>query len=243
MDIVGNNELKKQLSMINDNAEAYRIGAVPVPNFVLNIRDGEGQTTVAEYITYFLYKNRLRSFCGLDNLLEYRLDGSLKQLKKVFESIHGHAVYTNEFYGVISISIAQLYLCSNEYQVDYFLEEIVKVAEHATIIIFYDDSLGKKMDQVKNRVVEVLNCQDIVSHYTTSDLASILTNIIIEKGIDLERGKEMDNLLRSIVEDANATSVKAVLKLAETFVFYADYTNFIPRLDAKMISKHISNIK
>lgn len=243
MNIVGMNELKEQLEIITNDATAYRIGAARVPHFACSIAPGNGQTTVAEYITYFLFKNRLRSFCGLDNLLEYRLDGSLKQLKKVFENIHANTVYSNEFQGVISIDITCLSEYSNEYQVDFFLEEIVKIGANATIIIFYDDSLGKKMEQVKNRVVEVLNCKDIISHYTTSDLASILANIIIEKGIDLEIGKEMDYLLRSIVEDVNVTSVKDALKLAETFVFYADYSSFIPRLDAKMIRKHFANIK
>ncbi len=244
MDIIGLKELKQQLGMMMDNIEAYRIGAVKIPNFALNISRGNGQSTVAEYITDLLHKNKLRMFCGLDALLEYRLDGSLKQLKRVFEDIKGNAVYTNDFQGCIAIDVSSLSEYANEYQVDYFIEKIVEVSESATIIIFYDDSLGIHMEQVKNRVVASLgSCLDITSYFNTSDLTDIVTSIIIDRGINLEINEKMRCLLKSIIESTNVTSVQQAIALSDNLVLYADYSSFVPRLDSNMINEHISSIR
>ncbi len=244
MEIVGMNELKEQLRTVMNNAEAYQLGAVKIPNFALNISRGNGQSTIAEYITDLLYMNKLRKFCGLDALLEYRLDGSLRQLKRIFEDINGNAVYANDYHGCIAIDISSLSEYANEYQVDFFIEKLVKVSESATIIVFYDDSLGIHMAQVKARVVVALgNCLDIVSHYNSSDLAGIVASNITNRGIDMENGKEMRRLLINIVEKTNVTSVKQAIALSDNLVLYADFSSFVPKLDMNMISEHISSIK
>ena len=105
MKVVGLEGVKKEMDRITAQAEAYRKGGAKVPNIVVNISKDNGQSYVADYITSVLYEYKLRKFCGLDMILEYRLDGTLKNVKQVFEDIAGNAVYTNEFEGVVAIDV------------------------------------------------------------------------------------------------------------------------------------------
>ena len=154
MNIAGHDELKTHLKAIKDNADAYMKCGAKVPNFAMNITKDNGQTHVAEMITMYLHDNNLRKFHAINEMKEYRLDGTMKQIKEVFKDIRCNAVYTNEFEGVIAIDISALAEHVNESQVDYFVEEIKKVAQDATVIIYYDDSLGKQILFIKDRIVK-----------------------------------------------------------------------------------------
>ena len=117
MKVIGLEGVKKEMDRITARAEAYRKGGAKVPNIVVNISKDNGQSYVADYITSVLYEYKLRKFCGLDMILEYRLDGTLKNVKQVFEDIAGNAVYTNEYEGVVAIDVSALSEYVNEFQV------------------------------------------------------------------------------------------------------------------------------
>ena len=108
MKLVGLEGLKTTMSEIISKADAYRKGGAQVPHVVMNLTHDNGQSIVADYITSVLYENSLRKFCGLDILLEYRVDGSLRQMKQIFEDIASNAVYTNEYEGVVAVDISAL---------------------------------------------------------------------------------------------------------------------------------------
>ena len=106
MNLVGLESLKTAMSEIVSKADAYRKGGTKVPHVVMNLTHENGQSIVANYITSVLYENRLRKFCGLDILLEYRVDGNLRKMKRIFEEIASNAVYTNEYDGVVALEIS-----------------------------------------------------------------------------------------------------------------------------------------
>lgn len=243
MNIVGHDELKTQLKTLKDNANAYIKCGVKVPNLVMNIKRGNGQSYVAEKYTMFLHDNNLRKFHAIDDMKEYRLDGTMKKTRQVFEDIRCNAVYTNEFEGVVAIDISPLTEYVNESQVDYFVEEIRRVAENATVIIYFDDSLGKQITYIKDRLInEMGNCLEIaVLPYTIEEYAEIIVNNLRERGVDVEWGREMEQLLCKIIDSNHVTTAKQAVCVAEKLVLLADYNNLIPRLDCKMLNKYFGS--
>lgn len=150
-------KLKKEMGKITAHADAYRSGGVRVPNIVMNLSGENRQNYVTDYITSVLYDHKLRKFGGLDMALEYRLDGTLKNLEQVFQDISCSAVYTNAYEGIVAMDVSALAEYVNEYQVDYFVDHIEKVSRSATVIIYYDNKYGKKMEIVKKRICETLH--------------------------------------------------------------------------------------
>lgn len=243
MDFIGHNELKEHLKALSDNADAYRRCSVKVPNFVMNIPRGNGQSFVAENITVFLHDHELRNFPELDEMKEYRLDGTMAQTKKVFEDIRSNAVYTNEFEGVIAIDVSALAEYVNESQTDYFVEQICEVSKDATVIIYYDDSLGKQINIVKERIVtEMGNCIDInVPPYTLEEYAEIIVDNMLERGVDVVLDQDMGKILFNIIASYNVTTAKQAIGVAEKLILLADYSSYAPRLDLKALKKHFGS--
>ena len=88
-----------------DQAHIYHRCGLKPPHYIINLDAGNGQTTLTEYIATSYADYGVRHFGGLDMFLEYTLDGSMEQLKKVFADIRACAVYTNEYEGVIAMDI------------------------------------------------------------------------------------------------------------------------------------------
>ena len=243
MNIAGHDELKSHLKALKDNADAYKKNLVTVPSFLMNISRSNGQTFVAEFITLYLYENELRSFHALNEMKEYRLDGTLKQIKHIFKDIKCNAVYTNEFEGVVSIDFSALADYVNEYQVDYFIEEIGIVAQNATMIFYYDKSKGKSIEVIKDRIIKkISNCIDItVLPYTLEEYAEIVLENLSDRGVDVECGREMKQLLCKIIDSNHVTTAKQAVALAERLVLSADYSSLIPKIDYETLAKYFGS--
>ena len=148
--------IEKAMDEIISQAEAYRKGDVKVPHMVIKLTGDKEQSDMTNHITSVLYEHKLRRFGGLDLSLEYRLDGSLKNIRRVFENITDNAVYTNEFEGVVAIDVSALSEHVNESQVDIFMDQLTLTVKNATVIIYYDRTCGKRMEVIKDRICKVL---------------------------------------------------------------------------------------
>jgi hypothetical protein len=242
MKIVGLDGVKKEMHRITAQGEAYRKGGAKVPNIVVNISKENGQSYVADYITSVLYEHRLRKFCGLDMILEYRLDGTLKNVKQVFEDIAGNAVYTNAYEGVVAIDVSALSEYVNESQVDFFVNHITEVAQSATVIIYYNEALGKRMEIVKDRICKALG-NYIAIHvepYSVREYSEIAVQSIKERGIDIESEEELETILCHVVGGKHVSNAKEAVAVAEDLAFCADYSGFIPKIDIDKVNKFFS---
>ena len=161
MEAVKLNGIEKEMNQLILHSDIYRKGDEKPPHFLIKQKNDNGRAYVTNYIADTLYENKLRRFGGLDICLEYTLDGSLKQVKQIFSDISSNAVYTNEYEGVVAMDVTKLARYLNEFQVDYFLENIVRVAENATMVIYYDGCAGKRMDALVDRIKEALHAQTL----------------------------------------------------------------------------------
>ncbi len=242
MKVVGLDGVKREMDRITAQAEAYRKGGAKVPNIVVNISKENGQSYVADYITSVLYEHRLRKFCGLDMILEYRLDGTLKNVKQVFEDIASNAVYTNEYEGVVAIDVSALSEYVNESQVDFLVNHIAEVAQSATVIIYYNEDLGKRMEIVKDRICKALG-NFIAIHvepYSVREYSEIAVQSIKERGIDIESEEELETILCYVVGDKHVSNVKEAVAVAEDLAFCTDYSGFIPKINIDKVNKFFS---
>lgn len=245
MKLVGLEALKAQMAEIVCKADVYKKGGARVPHVVMNLAHDNGQSIVADYITSVLYDNELRKFCGLDILLEYRLDGTLGQMKQVFEDIESNAVYTNEYEGVVAIDISVLSEFINEFQVDFFVDRIGVIAQNATVIIYYDASLGKRMLLIKDRVVNAIgNCIEVpIVPYSPKEYSKIVVQNIRKRGIEVESEEELESILCCVVDKYHVSNAKEAVAVAEDLVLCADYSNFTPKISTKMISEHFGDAR
>lgn len=239
MRVIGLDKVKSEMDRIVAKAETYRKSGAKIPDFVINLPQKNGQSYTADYIATVLYDNNLRRFCGLDIVLEYRPDGSLKSIKKMFEDISASAVYTNEYEGVVAVDISKLSEYINEFQVDYFVEKISEVSESATVIIFYDKEIGKRVEVVKNRVCSVLsNCVEIdVEPYSEMELSEIAVENIRERGIDIDiqTENELISVVCNVVKIKNVINAKEAVKMADELSLCVDYSDSNPKIEMNRV--------
>ena len=75
------------LSDIVRDQEAYRRGRASIPNMIIMMNPGNGQTYTTEAITDILAEYKLREFHGLDEYLEYKPDGSKASIDWMFSAL------------------------------------------------------------------------------------------------------------------------------------------------------------
>ncbi len=242
MKTIGLVEVENRLKQLKKHAEKYTRGNISLPNYIINLPKENGQTFVTGYITDFLMENKLRDFLGMDCYLEYTFDGTLYGLQDVFSNIRSTAVYMNEYHGVISMDITTLADHVNEYQVEYFLENLKKVEETATIIIYYNDNKGKKTTNLINRIKRTIKCENIeVSPYTSKDLSRIICSYIEENGTDILDKKSSVEKVVNLVDKHNITTAKQAIIIAKEFLSYASYNDETTYLDLKHACCQVSS--
>ena len=234
MELIGLDRLKDHLSDVINNADIYKKGGASVPNIMMNLSRNNGQSVVAYHIASMLYENGLRRFCGLDILLEYRPDGNLNGLKHIFEDIKSNAVYTNDYEGVVAMDITALAGYLNEYQIEFFLKHLEEVSRNATLIIYYEEMVAASLGNYVDITVEP---------YSNRDYSEIVVQNIRERGIRVDSEEGFEDLLFNEVGRYNVSNAREAVAVAEDLVFYADYSDPVPKIDAKAIGMHLENGK
>lgn len=227
--------LKSAVNAIQETIEQahiyHRCGLTP-PHYIINLDAGNGQTTLTEYIAESYAGHGVRHFGGLDMFLEYTLDGSMEQLKKIFADIRACAVYTNEFEGVISMDIAKLASHVNETQLDVFIQEISKISSYATFVLYIPATMNRNIASLVGKIHEVLDDVVMVNvePYSVEELVEIVKGMIADAGVIIEDSSELDKYLLNYVETEHINNVKAAKKLSQMMVKNANFEGFLPRL-------------
>lgn len=238
---IGLHEAIKAVEEVCDNAAAYARGGVKVQPLMLELGSGNGQTVFAHYVTDMLKTYKIRHFGGLDHYLEFVTDGTLEQLREMFANIQSAAVYTNNYEGVVAIDITALGKVVMEKQMRYFLTEIVKVAKHATVILYISPDAvrnRKEIDLIEEKVLDTFNhkiCFIEVKPYTNAELAEMVVCNIDDRGITIEDDGNFMDTLESIVASQPHRVAREVEDLAEEIVKKADYSHFVATINTNRL--------
>ncbi len=209
----------------------YRCGLKP-PHYIFNIDKGNGQTTLTEFIANSYNEAHIRHFGGLDLYLEYHLDGSMKQMKKIFAEIGSSAVYTNTYEGVIAIDIGELANFINEEQIDFFLNEIKKTGREATYLFYVSSKTSRNVLSLISRIkTEIENTEYIeISPYSEDEIEGIMKNLLEQSGVCLKDNKGVNKKIHDVICGEEIRNVKAVQSLRDRLLSYVDYSGFIPKM-------------
>lgn len=232
MKLIGMHGIKKEIAKILACEKVYQKTNARIPHFIIMLDAGNGQTYVTEAITDVLVDHALRDFHGIDEYLEYKTDGTLANIKWIFSDIDDNAIYDNEYKGVVAMDISKMAGVQNEYQMKYFEEKLVKVAETATIILYCATTLGRRGETLIRRVSNSMKDVRMIEPeaYTAYDLAEMILQNILERGILVADEEKMVKLLEEFVQQSGIKTAKNAVAIAERLVFYADYSKAVPVL-------------
>ena len=232
MKLIGMDGVKALLLDIVRNQEAYRRGKASIPNMIIMMNPRNGQTYTTEAITDVLAEYKLREFHGLDEYLEYKPDGSKASVDWMFSDIEDNAIYDNRYKGVVSVDVSKLVNVLNQYQMKCFEENIRRVAECATVIIYCATDLGVKGEKLVNRLRKVLDKVKVIDCYdfTSRDYAEMIVQNVLDRGIEVKDEEKIIKVLGEVVSNKEVSRAQDAIHLAEQLVFYADYSKNIPVL-------------
>lgn len=236
---IGLDEMVERIQKICSKSNVYRYCNVKTGHYIVNLDAGNGQTTLTDYISDVFYENKIRHFGGLDLFLEYKLDGTMAQLRQVFQDISDHAVYMNEFSGVISMDITGLASHINEAQVEVFLSGIGKLQQNATMIFYVPSSMNRNILLLVRKICAGIDDIEMVhiSPYTAWQMVEIVKKEIEEMGVELEDTREADEAIFQSMERNEVSTAKESVRLAEKMVKEAEFLQFIPVLTVEGIKK------
>lgn len=225
-----------------DQAHIYHRCGLKPPHYIINLDAGNGQTTLTEYIATSYADHVVRHFGGLDMFLEYTLDGSMEQLKKVFADIRACAVYTNEYEGVIAMDVSKLVNHVNETQLDVFIGEISKISSSATLVLFVPSAMNRNVATLMGRIRDALDDVEIlnIKPYNPEELVEIIKGMISDAGVVMDESIELDKFFLNAVIDEHITNVKSAKKFSQLMVKNANFDGFLPKLGILEVEKSFS---
>lgn len=204
-------------------------------HFVIYLDAGNGQSTLAEYMTDVFCQNHLRHFGGREHSLEYRMDGSMSQLKQVLSDIDANASYTNHYEGMIFMDISGFSKHVNEAQTDMLLKAVQEMGMHATLIFYVPTVPDRNLDKLIMKLHDAL--EEVVEFrpkpYTAVQITGIILRMLNATGVLIERPREVSTHILEMVHSTNARNIKDAKKLTRQLRRCVDYTGIRPTLSLR----------
>ena len=224
----------EMIEQICEQAHKYEYSGIRPGHFCLGLDPGIRREAFVQYTAYSFKKNRVLKFqCGLDDYLMISFDGSLQNLKKNFGIIESAAIYSNHYENVIGMDISAISEHLGETLESEFLKRLKEVCKHACVVFFvsgertiYEQKLLNKIseciDDVKNLTVEP---------YTKTDICDLVTKRLTECGIEIRNQKTFCKVLHEVITNLSITTDKDAMKVANSLVDYAVFSDSSPYID------------
>lgn len=218
--LIGLDDIVAFVKKTCNSSEVYRRYNLRPSNLLIQLDAGNGQTTICKFIADNYAKSQVRSFKSIDLFLEYTLDGSLRQLENMFRDINAHAIYSNEYEGIVSIDISNLAEHLNEAQISYFFTNVKKTAKNSTLIFFVPSKTTKSMkclvDQLRASVGDFKMFSAKV--YTADELASIAASHIEDMDITFENKKAVQLMVKKDIQEKKITTARVACEMAQYYL-------------------------
>ena len=184
---IGMESFLNELEQMKKHKEAYSRFGVPLPSFCISIDAGDGRTSLVKQYSKFLRHYELCEFSGREPFLEFVLDGSVEQMKKVFQTIRDEEGTKNNFQGVIAIDAMRLAGHMGEDIVTDFINTISEISKQASVIFFCPRVCNRNEKRFIEMIYDTIGKIKAVyiPPYTNDDLVMIMKNRLDERGIEL----------------------------------------------------------
>lgn len=217
--------MKPLTTILNDicrDGKNRKKRGLPVPPLLLPLNEGNGRTTVLNYIADVFEESGRLTFTNLDRVCELSLSDSSVPfedvVEEIFYSIDSACVYTNPigdgFDGVIGIDISKLEEHINE-PIFYKFCKNIHLRGNNTLFVFFinsdiTDNTTTIITELQKRIPSVrwINTSD----YTLNNLVSIAERIAESHGVLFESNSTRI-ALKSFIADCCVDSARTVENL------------------------------
>ena len=216
-------------------AHVYRRCGLRPRHFIIPLNSGNGRTTLIEYMADMYKESGVLDFIsGLDDYIEITLDGSLQQLKQAFAEIDAAAVYTNEYSNIIGLDISGIASHLGETQFTEFLRNVKRICDHACVVFFVSALPSRNEERLLERLCEAVeNIKRLsVEPYTREDICDLIVQFLDDHGTRISEEESFRKELQETVVSLDIMCVKEAAAAVEELVFYADFSGFVPAVDA-----------
>ena len=240
---VGMENFLQELEQMKKQKDAYSRFGVPLPDFCISMDAGDGRTSLVRHYAKFLRRNEMCEFSGREPFLEFVLDGSVEQMKKVFKAIREEEGTKNDFQGVLAIDAMKLAGHMDEDIVTDFIDAVREIRKHASVILFSPRICSRNENRFLEAVYDAVGHMKIVyiPPYPMEDLVMIMKSRLEEHGIALEEG--IEEVLQALISNHKICTAKEVSEFAVNLIPCADYTHFIPRLGKECLTEMICEME
>lgn len=239
---VGLLEAVERIEGLCDRGAVYRRSGIRPNNFFITLESGNGQTALLSFMADMFLEHGVCNFGGLDTFLEYKLDGTMAQMKNIFFEIKTSAVFTNFFEGILAFDISALAASLHEKQTEYFISEAAKCADFATVVFFASPNI-KNIQALIDKVSESVHNLEFISvnPYTADELTEIAIRGIEEKGVQITCEDKAYEVVNNIILSLGIEKAKETERLVNTAVRNADCDGFALKLDPSKLEEVFSN--
>ncbi len=232
---IGMESFLNELEQMLEHKDAYGRFGVPLPSFCISVDAGDGRTTLVKYYSKFLRCFEMCEFSGRESFLEFVLDGSMEQMKRVFKKIRDEEGTKNNFQGVVAIDPMKLAGHLGEDIVTYFLDTISEISKHASVILYCPRVCNRNEKSLIEMMQNTIrNMKAIyIPLYTKEELVMLMKSKLEEHGIEAE--EDIEDVLCALIENNKLCTAKEASDLAVHLIPCANYSYFIPRLEKEML--------
>lgn len=235
---IGLNTVCGEIERTCSQAHLYKRCGLHPDHLVLPLDSGSGRTTLVEYMTDKYKEAGVLPFTsGPDDYLEITLDGSLSQLKQAFAVIDAAAVYANAYGNIVSMDISALAAHLGETQMTEFVKNIRKVCDSACVVFFVHSVPNRNEEKLLEKLEEgVDHIRRLpVEPYTREELCELMTRSVEKHGIEIRKEDAFREAQLELASEFGMDSVRDAVQAADSLVCFADYSGFIPTVDAKSV--------
>lgn len=231
--LIGLNEAVDAIIEVGEKCQkCYRhCGATPPP-ILIDLAKHNGQSTLTRFYSKVLKQTYGLPSGGLDDYLEFSVNGDMKALKDLRRKLTQAAVYTNTYRGVVSFDITGLAEYINESQIEFFHREVLWAARDACLLFYVAPEEMQRMAKLIADLSDTVGNFEVVhvSPYTTTELAKITEANIRKLGISVnsEADDVFSNLMQEVIQNVVIHSAKETELVAKRLAEYADYSAFRP---------------
>lgn len=227
----GLDAVHSEIRRICEDAQMYKKCGMKPNHMIINLDNGDGRSTLVEYIMGCFKENGILDFrSGVDDYIEFELDGSLQQMRTVFAQIDAAAVYDNEFNDIIALGVSDIANHLNEVQFTEFISNCKKICDNAFVIFYIHSNPSNAEERLVEKLVSSISNIDriVVSEYTADNLCDIAVKEIEEHGVDIDDYDSVYTVLQKMFDIYQVRKVKEAVSMAKKLIRFADFTHHSP---------------
>ncbi len=227
-----------------ENAEAHRMGVLSISDMAVCLSKGEGRTTLIKYLVDMYKEHGVLDFrSGLDECLEFTLDGSPQQIKKIRAQIESAAVYRNHYEGIIVFDPSELAKHLYEVQMRDFISLVEDVSSHAVLVFFFPNKPNRAEMQLMDKLRKSLDpwVIEYEAYEDEEDIARIVERYFTDRGIHIETPEKSHDLILDFIGYHCLSHASEAIDLAKMLLVDVDYTKNPPILRKKAIAMYTNN--